>query len=136
MATYVAELKIPTRAHDAMIDITAQVEAEIRKSNITNGTAVIYSPHTTTAITINENADPDVVDDMLAKLNRMFPWREDFYSHAEGNSAAHMKSSTFGCSETVILVDGRLILGTWQGIYFCEFDGPRARRVIVSVTGE
>ena len=92
-------------------------------------------PGTTAAVTINENADPDVVVDMLKQLDKMVPWRQPFYEHNEGNSAAHVKSSMVGCAQTIPLSGGRMLLGTWQGIYFCEFDGPRRRRVVVTVVG-
>ena len=95
----------------------------------------IYVPHTTAGVTINENADPDVIHDILTALDDAVPWRASFYQHGEGNSAAHVKSSLVGCSLTLPLIDGRMPLGTWQGIYFCEFDGPRGRKCSVTVTG-
>jgi secondary thiamine-phosphate synthase enzyme len=113
-------------------DITARVAAIVEKSGVIEGTCLVFCPHTTAAITINENADPDVVRDMLIGLERAFPDRGE-YRHAEGNSSAHLKSSCVGASETVIVSGGQLLLGTWQGLYFCEFDGPRTRRVIVRV---
>jgi len=113
-------------------DITAQVHEAVAKSEIDSGVAVIFCPHTTAGITINENADPDVIPDLLLGLNKAFPDRPEF-RHAEGNSAAHLKASSIGSSETIIIEDGRLLLGTWQGIYFCEFDPPRNRRFYVKV---
>lgn len=113
-------------------DITAQVAEAAHKSGVSDGLCTVFCPHTTAAITINENADPDVIGDMLYGLDTVFPDRSEF-RHAEGNSAAHLKSSTVGASETVILSGGQLVLGTWQGIYFCEFDGPRTRRFFVSI---
>ena len=113
-------------------NITAQVRAAIKESGVENGMCVVFCPHTTAAITINENADPDVVKDMLLGLDRAFPDRPEF-RHAEGNSRAHLKSSCVGASVTVIVQDGMPLLGTWQGIYFCEFDGPRDRRFYVKV---
>jgi secondary thiamine-phosphate synthase enzyme len=130
------EFQVPTSGRDCLVDITAEVARVVEGSNITDGLVTVYCPHTTAGITINENADPDVVSDILRQLDEMVPWRQPFYTHCEDNSAAHVKSSMVGCSETIPLAKGRMTLGTWQGIYFCEFDGPRKRRVIVSVTGE
>ncbi len=134
MHTTTFELK--TRSRDEMIDITRQVAEAIREANVTDGTALVYVPHTTAGVTINENADPDVVHDVLAALDVAVPWRQGFYRHGEGNSAAHVKSSLVGCSAAVPVAGGRMVLGTWQAIFFCEFDGPRTRRCIVTVTGE
>ena len=116
-------------------NITTQVCEAITKSGITSGIAIIYCPHTTAGITINENADPDVVRDLLIGLDKAFPDRAEF-RHAEGNSAAHLKASAMGSSATVIIEDSKLLLGTWQGIYFCEFDPPRQRKFYVKVVGE
>jgi secondary thiamine-phosphate synthase enzyme len=113
-------------------NITKQVAAAVQESGICDGSCLIYCPHTTAGITINENADPDVVTDMLFGLSQVFPDRPQF-RHAEGNSAAHLKASCVGSSVTVPIVDGRLLLGIWQGIYFCEFDGPRSRTFYVQV---
>ena len=118
-----------------MIDITRRVARSIAQSGLANGHVTVYVPHTTAGVTINENADADVVHDMLAALDVAVPWEQEFYRHGEGNSAAHVKSSMVGCSTVVPVVDGRMTLGTWQGVYFCEFDGPRTRRVIVVVAG-
>lgn len=117
------------------VDITARVKQVVRESGIDEGLCVVFCPHTTAAITINENADPDVVHDLKLALEEIFPDRRDF-RHAEGNSAAHLKSSAIGASETLLVSNGSLTLGTWQGIYFCEFDGPRHRKVYVQVVGE
>lgn len=117
------------------VDITARVKQIVRESGIDEGLCVAFCPHTTAAITINENADPDVVHDLKLALEEIFPDRRDF-RHAEGNSAAHLKSSAIGASETLLVSNGSLTLGTWQGIYFCEFDGPRHRKVYVQVVGE
>jgi secondary thiamine-phosphate synthase enzyme len=114
-----------------MIDITSRVRQLVQDAGVDQGLALVYVPHTTAGITINENADPDVVHDMLAQLDLMVPWKQPFYRHAEGNSAAHVKASMMGSSVTVIVHDGRLVLGRWQGIWFCEFDGPRTRQVHV-----
>jgi secondary thiamine-phosphate synthase enzyme len=116
-----------------MIDITARIAEEVQKSGIKDGICRLFIPHTTAAITINENADPDVPRDILAALDRLIPL-SDHYRHAEGNSAAHIKASFFGASQTVFIKDGRLVLGTWQSLFFCEFDGPRTRRVWVKLT--
>jgi secondary thiamine-phosphate synthase enzyme len=115
-------------------DITAQIREAVRKSGITDGIAVVYCPHTTAGITINENADPDVVRDLLFALDKTFPDRPEF-RHGEGNSAAHLKASAIGSSVTVIVEGGRLVLGTWQGVYFTEFDPPRSRKFFVKVIG-
>lgn len=113
-----------------LYNITSHVRDAIIKDGILNGICIIYCPHTTAGITINENADPDVVHDILIGLNKAFPDRNEF-RHGEGNSAAHLKSSCVGASQTVIIDNGQLVLGTWQGIYFCEFDGPRNRKFYV-----
>jgi len=124
------QITLHTPAED-FVDITGQVRQIVAASKIQNGLCQIFVPHTTAGVTINENADPDVVTDMLAALKRMVP--DLPYRHGEGNSPAHVKSTLVGCSMTIPIVDGRLCLGTWQGIYFCEFDGPRTRKVWVQV---
>lgn len=116
-----------------MLKITSMVREDIKKSGITSGIVVVYCPHTTAGITINENADPDVVRDVLYGYEKVFPTRDGQYRHFEGNSHAHMKSSAMGASATLILEAGNLILGTWQDVYFCEFDGPRNRKFYVKV---
>ena len=121
---------VRTTRHSQMIDITARVQDALRSSGVTDGICTVFIPHTTAAVTINENADPDVVTDFLKEINKIVPW-EDGYLHMEGNSAAHLKSSMIGFSENIIVENGRLVLGTWQGIYFVEFDGPRNRNVYV-----
>ncbi len=113
-------------------NITARVAEAVTKSGIKDGAALVFCPHTTAGITINENADPDVVRDMLLGLDKAYPDRGEF-KHMEGNSAAHLKASAVGSSQYIIVENGKLILGTWQGIYFCEFDGPRSRRFYVKV---
>jgi len=116
-----------------MIDVTKDVAAFVRKSGVSDGICFLWVPHTTAAVTINENADPDVVSDILMGLEDVV--REDLpYRHSEGNSPAHIKSSMIGVSKSVFISGGRLVLGTWQGIYFCEFDGPRNRKLLVKVT--
>ncbi len=120
-------------AREGFVDVTERVAEAIRESGIGDGVCVAFCPHTTAGMTINENADPDVVRDMLLGLERAYPDRAEF-RHAEGNSAAHLKASALGSSVTVIVSAGRPVLGTWQGIYLCEFDGPRSRHLLVSVT--
>lgn len=117
---------------EGFYNITAQVRDSIRQSGVRQGLCVVWCPHTTAGITVNENADPDVVGDLLLGLAGAFPDRAEF-RHGEGNSAAHLKSSAVGCQQTLIIRDGAPLLGTWQGIYFCEFDGPRSRRFQVKI---
>jgi secondary thiamine-phosphate synthase enzyme len=126
------DIYISTHSRTEMIDITRQVEALVHTSGISEGICVIFVPHTTAAVTINENADPAVVRDMLEELNKIIPL-QDGYCHCEGNSAAHIKSSLTGCSQTVLIEKGALQLGTWQSLFFCEFDGPRKRKVWVKI---
>jgi len=127
------QIEVPTGQHAQMIEITGQVQQLVAKENLDSGSVLVFVPHTTAGITINENADPDVVHDMLAQLEVMVPWKQKFYRHGEGNSASHVKASMMGSSVTVIVEKGQLQLGTWQGIWFCEFDGPRSRKVWVRV---
>ncbi len=126
------ELKVQTEQQVQFREITREVEKIIEKSDLTNGIALLFVPHTTAAITINENADPDVASDMIQGLNKLIPLRDN-YRHLEGNSAAHIKSSLIGTSEQIIINSGRMMLGTWQGIYFCEFDGPRRRKLLIKL---
>lgn len=116
------------------INITGQIKDFVRQSSVQNGICQVFVPHTTAGVTINENADPDVVSDMLKALEQMVPRLP--YRHIEGNSPAHVKSSLTGCTVSVPIVNGELYLGTWQGVYFCEFDGPRRRKVCVQIVGE
>ena len=122
------DFSVTTRSRCEIVDITQQIAALI-PPHIAEGICLVYCPHTTAAITVNENYDPDVKHDILAKLDRLIPHDENFYQHEEGNSDAHLKASLVGFSQTVPFRNGRLELGTWQGIYFCEFDGPRQRKV-------
>ena len=133
MCMTTTQFDVPTHRRDEMIDITAQVQQAVHDAGVTEGTVIVWVPHTTAGVTVNENADPSVVHDVLEALDRAVPWEQPFYRHDEGNSAAHVKSSMMGCSTTALVQNGRLMLGTWQAIYFCEFDGPRTRQVIVSV---
>lgn len=127
-------LSVPTRAHTELIPITHLVQNAVRESGVSEGVCMIYCPHTTAALTINENADPDVARDIVLAVEKLVPLDDPDYRHAEGNSAAHVKACFFGASEHVLIQNGDLVLGTWQGIYFCEFDGPRQRKIHVSVT--
>ncbi|MFS0655616.1 secondary thiamine-phosphate synthase enzyme YjbQ [Bacillus sp. 179-C3.3 HS] len=122
------KIHLQTDSRDQMIDVTEEVRQYVIETGVKNGTVIIYCPHTTAGITINENADPDVKRDMLRRLNEVFPWDHTKDRHMEGNTAAHMKASYMGASQHVIVNNGELVLGTWQGIYFCEFDGPRHRQ--------
>lgn len=123
---------VKTDQHTAMIDITRQVQQIVNESKVRQGLCVVFVPHTTAALTINENADPDVIRDFMMEINKIVPL-SDGYHHMEGNSAAHIKASMMGFSEMIMIEDGRLLLGTWQGIYFMEFDGPRIRKVKVKI---
>jgi secondary thiamine-phosphate synthase enzyme len=127
------EIRVSTSSHTELVDITTDVQRAVSESGVQDGVCHIYVPHTTAGVTINENADPSVREDILMELNRVIPL-QDNYKHLEGNSAAHIKASIVGSSETILVERGRLVLGTWQGIFFCEFDGPRSRRVLTKVT--
>ena len=127
---------VSSKSRNQMIDITSQVSSAVRQSGITDGDVIVYCPHTTAAITINENADPSVGHDILLTLSELIPPHRPGYRHSEGNSDSHCKSSLIGCSEQILIKDGALALGTWQGIFFCEFDGPRSRRVLLQIRGE
>ena len=129
------QIEVPTRSHDELVDITDQVQKVVSQSGIKTGLCHVFVPHTTAGLTLNENWDPAVRRDMLMALGKMVPWDDD-YQHGEGNSAAHVKASLMGFSHTLLVEDGRLAMGSWQGIYLAEFDGPRRRRVLVDVLGE
>ena len=129
------QIEVPTRSHDELVDITDQVQKVVSQSGIKTGLCHVFVPHTTAGLTLNENWDPAVRRDMLMALGKMVPWDDD-YQHGEGNSAAHVKASLMGFSHTLLVEDGRLTMGSWQGIYLAEFDGPRRRRVLVDVLGE
>lgn len=124
---------IEINPRQAMVDITSHIKEDITNSDIENGIVVVYCPHTTAGITTNENADPDVIRDLIYGFEKTYPSSDDNYRHFEGNSHAHLKSSTIGASQTFILNHGNLILGGWQNIYFCEFDGPRDRTFYVKI---
>lgn len=129
------EFSVRTSRQVELVKITRQVQEAVAAAGIKSGVCCVYVPHTTAGVTINEGADPDVQRDMIMELNKIVPF-EDGYRHAEGNSAAHIKASMMGSSATVIVEGGSLVLGTWQSIYFCEFDGPRSRRVLLKLIGE
>jgi len=124
--------EVNTTHHTQFVRIDREVQRIVSESGVTGGACHVFVPHTTAGITINENADPDVTRDIIKTLDRLVPWHAD-YAHSEGNSAAHVKASMMGFSQTVLIENGRILLGTWQSIYFCEFDGPRSRQVWVQV---
>jgi secondary thiamine-phosphate synthase enzyme len=128
-------LQVRSSKQTEMIDITQLVVEAVQKTGVKEGLCVVFTPHTTAAVTINENADPSVPKDILMELNKVVPF-DDRYQHSEGNSAAHIKSSLVGCSLTLFIQSGKLLLGTWQGIFFCEFDGPRNRQVYVKIIAD
>jgi len=128
-------INIKTDAKTELVDITSHIEKIVSQNNITEGLCFLFVPHTTAAITINESADPNVKSDMLMVLNQMVPWKAD-YRHLEGNSPAHVKSSLIGSSELVAIKSGRLVLGRWQGLFFCEFDGPRQRKLHIKLMAD
>lgn len=125
-------LEIETTSHTEMIDITAEIAAAISKNNVKSGVCTIFIPHTTAGVTLNENADPSVRKDFINVFEKLIP-KYERYSHAEGNAPAHIKSSIFGSSLNIIIEDGKPVLGTWQGIFFCEFDGPRNRKIYLQI---
>ena len=131
----IKEISVPTKSHTQFVSITRQVQDAVKELGVSDGICVVFTPHTTAAVTINEGADPDVTRDIIMELEKAIPWRDADYHHNEGNSAAHIKSSLVGASEMVLVEGGRLVLGTWQTVYFCEFDGPRHRKVYVKVVG-
>jgi secondary thiamine-phosphate synthase enzyme len=124
---------IQTNSRDEMVEVTSQVQEFVSQNNLNEGAVIVYCPHTTAGITINENADPDVKRDMIRRFDETYPWHHRLDRHLEGNTAAHMKASTVGPSQHIIVTSGKLLLGTWQGVYFCEFDGPRTRTFYVKV---
>jgi secondary thiamine-phosphate synthase enzyme len=128
----IKEISLSSSQHNQTLDITAKVRVAVKESGVQAGICLVYCPHTTAGITINENADPDVQYDMIKEIQKIVPL-EDGYRHYEGNSAAHLKATLFGFSQHLIIHNGNLLLGTWQGIYFCEFDGPRQRKVYIKI---
>lgn len=129
------EFEVRTKTRNQFVEITDQVRNAVTASNVKSGLCVVYCPHTTAAITINENADPDVVHDILLYLDRTIPQRQSGFRHGEVNSDSHIKASLVGSSATLIVDDSHIVLGRWQGVYFCEFDGPRTRKVLVQILG-
>ena len=127
------QLSVSTKSRTDLVDITAMVAAVIKKSGVKSGMCHVYVPHTTAGVTINENADPAVCEDIATILDRVVPWTGG-YAHSEGNSAAHVKSTMTGCTASIPIERGRMLLGTWQAVFFCEYDGPRSRKVLVKVT--
>lgn len=127
-AKMIQPIEIKTQSRTELVDVTARIERILESENARTGTCLIYAPHTTAAVTINEGADPSVKEDILLVLNKIVPWKEA-YRHLEGNSPAHVKASLIGPSETVAFENGHLVLGTWQKVFFCEFDGPRRRKL-------
>ena len=128
-------LSVKSQKTTQLIDITKDINSFIQSTGIDQGLCMVFVPHTTAAVTINESADPSVKSDILKILNQIIPWKAD-YRHLEGNSPAHIKSTLVGSSELIAIENGRLVLGTWQGIFFCEFDGPRTRKVNIRITEE
>jgi len=128
-------LSVKTRSKTEFVDVTAQIQEAVHASGVERGLCLVYVPHTTGAVTINESADPSVKEDILMILNRLVPWQAE-YRHLEGNSPAHVKATLVGASETIPIEGGRLALGTWQGVFFCEFDGPRTRKLRVDILRE
>ena len=130
------QLTINTARQTELVPITDRIQELITETNIQSGVCALYVPHTTAAVTINENADPMVARDILLAVDKLIPHHDSEYRHLEGNSAAHVKACFFGASETVLIEHGRLLLGTWQGIYFCEFDGPRTRQIHLKIQSD
>jgi secondary thiamine-phosphate synthase enzyme len=130
----IKQFELTTSKRDEMTDVTNLIQAWVDELGIQEGVLIVQSMHTTAGITVNENADPDVKTDFLRRLDEVFPWNHLQDRHIEGNTAAHLKTSTVGHAQTLIITKGRLLLGTWQGIYFCEFDGPRTRRFTCKLT--
>ena len=132
MVELIAEIPVKSGKRNELIDVTSQVQQAVSKSGAKEGICVVYCPHTTAAITINENADPSVKQDIITALNRLVPENAG-YSHTEGNSDSHIKAALVGNSRTILVQSGRLFLGTWEACYFCEFDGPRSRKLLVYI---
>ena len=127
--------KLPTKHRNEFLDITQRVAELVARTGIKDGLCVVFVPHTTAAVSINENADPDVKHDVSHKLSHLIPEKEPYYKHSEGNSDSHLKTILTGPSVTIIIDKGKLLLGTWQGIYFCEYDGPRTRNFHIKILG-
>ncbi|MBT9141082.1 MAG: hypothetical protein DDT30_01669 [Dehalococcoidia bacterium] len=127
------KFSVRTAGRSQLINITGQVREAIRQSGVRDGLVTVYCPHTTAGITVNEGADPDVAGDLLRYLDNLCPWEHPLYFHSEGNTAAHMKAGIVGAAQAIPVVDGDLALGTWQAVFFCEFDGPRERKILVKI---
>jgi len=128
-------IEVSTKSRQQLIEVTSMIKEQVRRSSVKNGVCFIYVPHTTAGVLVNENADPGVAKDILNTLNSLIPV-EGNYSHLEGNAHAHIKASIVGHSTTLLIENGELVLGTWQGVFLCEFDGPRRRRILVKIAGE
>lgn len=128
-------LNVKTQTREELVDITGEVERLIGESGFEDGLVALYVPHTTAGIAINEHADPTVAQDIDSDLKRLVPWEQGYYKHREGNSSSHTRSTMVGSSELVIVEEGKMVLGTWQGVFFCEFDGPRQRKVYIKLMG-
>ena len=128
-------LEVRTDSRDQFVDITDKIRSFVRKQGFRDGVLVVYVPHTTAGIAINEGADPSVAHDLQSDLARLVPWNQEYYKHREGNSSSHTRSALTGSSEMIIVEEGKLILGTWQSVFFCEFDGPRSRNVHLKFLG-
>ena len=128
----ISEIQIKTHRYISFTDISGQIKQFVRDSDVLSGMILVYTPHTTAGITVNENADPSVMTDITEFISKKFP-HENYFKHFEGNSPSHIMSSLFSASETFIIENGKILLGQWQGIYFCEFDGPRTRKVILKI---
>ena len=126
------EITISTRERTEMVNVDHEIQKAVTESGVTDGICFVWVPHTTAGVTVNENADPSVVRDILNETEKIIPFRDD-YHHREGNSAAHIKSTLFGPSLSLIVMEGKILLGTWQSIFFCEFDGPRHRRIYIKI---
>ena len=133
---FMKQFTIRTSRHTEFVEITESLQEAIDESGVKEGICMAFVPHTTAGITINENADPDVVTDMIYALDKAVPWKDSHYRHGEGNTAAHVKSSMMGHSAHVLVRGGKLQFGTWQGVYLCEFDGPRSRNLWVTILAQ
>ncbi len=129
-------IRVKTTKHTSVVNITPQVKDIVSRSGVKDGLCIVYVPHTTACVFINEGADPDVVKDIIYMLEKLVPWNDPRYEHGEGNSAAHIRSAVIGNSRVIPVVDGKLALGTWESVFLAEFDGPRERKVIVKVIGD
>ncbi len=132
---YQTTITVSTKSRSEFIDVTSEIQRVVRQSEVQSGICYIYNPHTTAGLTINEHADPSVKQDIITKLDDLVPWRDN-YRHAEGNAAAHIKASMMGSNLNILVENGKLVLGTWQGVFFTEFDGPRRRKLMIKITSD